>query len=434
MVPTISSTAEYDGFRCNRGPHHSRKKTGGGTLIAVRRNLKAHAINDAAWSILEQLWLSVQLTNRKLFVCVIYLPPNRTYDKQLIDIHVQSLLTIIARAKPCDEIIIIGDFNLPNLLWRPSRNGFLYPDADHSIFHGCALDLLDGYNTANLQQINNNGNENGRCLDLCFVSTSATAPQLEYAPVPLVKLVPHHPALILTIANRDSVKYSEPTVRTRYNFRRADYEGLLSALHDVDWADSLNASDIDPAVNVFTSIINGLIDRFVPKTQRRPRKNLPWQSAELRRLKTIKNAAFRRFSASHALPLRDHYRRINYDYKRLRRRCYLNYRRQMERRLSQTLNGFGMLSTNSESQLIFNEVLSTGQVLEAASNVTRFGHSSASINIDDNMILAASAKLKHSYSSGPDGIPATLLKKFPVTWKQAFLFPVHKKRRSVEDR
>ncbi|XP_055526899.1 fatty acyl-CoA reductase wat-like [Wyeomyia smithii] len=72
----------------------------------------------------------------------------------------------------------------------------------------------------------------------------------------------------------------------------------------------------------------------------------------------------------------------------------------------------------------------------------------ASINIDDNAILAAARKLKHTYSPGPDGIPATLLKKciaglltplthlfrlslatgrFPTTWKQAFLFPVHKK-------
>ena len=478
--------AEYDGFRCDRGPLNSLKKIGGGILLAVRRRLKARQIVNAEWSNLEQVWVSIQLADRKLFICTVYFPPDRTRDKHLIDTHVQSVEAITAMAKPCDEIIIIGDFNLPNLFWVPSYNGFFYPDPDRSTFHACALDLLDGYSAASLQQINNNFNENGRCLDLCFFGTSDIAPRLNYAPTPLVKSVPHHPALILTIDNRHSIDYRVLPTAVRFNFRRADYDGLLHALRNTDWVNILNSTDIDLAVNDFTTTVNGLIARFVPKMKEQSRKYLPWQSSELRRLKRLKNAAFKKLSTNVTLSLRDHYRQINYEYKSLRRRCYSDYRRKIEGNLkrnprkfwdfvNEQRKEFGLPSVmqladekadNSHdicrlfaakfSSVFCNEVLTTRQVNDAAINVPLPAHSITSINIDEHAIRTAVVKLKHSYSPGPDGIPATLLKKctsglltplghlfrlslstgrFPSPWKKAFMFPVFKKgdRANVEN-
>ncbi|XP_055536990.1 uncharacterized protein LOC129725335 [Wyeomyia smithii] len=470
--------SEYEGFRCDRGPINSPKRTGGGVLIAVHRRLKANVIHENSWNILEQVWVSVQLSGRKLFICAVYFPPDRTRDKQLIDLHIQSLLTIVSRAKPCDEIIVIGDFNLPSLFWRPFRDGFLYPDPNQSTLHVCALDLLDGYSAAGLQQINCNANENGRCLDLCFVSINDTAPLLTLAPDPLVKNVAHHPTLVLSLDDRFKIKYREPPTRLNFNFRRADFDGLLNALLTVDWIGNLNPTDIDSAVNDFSSVLNGLIDAFVPKTRNRSHKYCPWQSAELRRLKTLKKSALRRFSATGALFLRDRYRQLNYEYKRLRRRCYSNYRRHIEGKLRadpkkfwnfvneqrkesglpSTMELVGEKASNVAaicrmfavkfSSVFSNETPTDGEISDAANNVPFPGHSMASINIDDNAILAAARKLKHTYSPGPDGIPATLLEKFiaglltplthlfrlslatgrfPTTWKQAFLFPVHKK-------
>ena len=470
--------AEYDGFRCDRGPRNSLKKNGGGVLISVRRHLKPRQIVNVEWNKLEQVWVSVQLADRKLFICVVYFPPDRTRDKQLIDIHVKSVATITARAKPCDEIIVIGDFNLPSLFWVPTNNGYFYPDPDRSTFHTCALDLLDGYNAASLQQINNNLNENGRCLDLCFFGTRNVAPRLICAPTPLVKSVPHHPALVLSIDNGHNVDYQALPDSTRYNFRRADYEGLLNALQDIDWVHILSSTDIDSAVDKFTFIINQMIARFVPKIKKRSRKHPPWQSTELRRLKSVKNAAFRRFSTSVTLSLRDHYRQVNHEYKRLRRQCYSDYRRKIEGNLKSNPKQFwdfvndqrkesglpsvmqlaNVKADNSSdmcrlfakkfSSVFCNEVLTTNQIAAAANNVPLSGHSMAVLDIDDRAICAAAAKLKHSYSTGPDGIPATLLKKclpglltplthlfrlslstgrFSSPWKKALMFPVFKK-------
>ncbi|XP_055527600.1 uncharacterized protein LOC129720187 [Wyeomyia smithii] len=467
---------EYEGFRCDRSSLNSVKKIGGGVIIAVRRRLKANIISDPSWNTLEQIWVSVQLADRKLFICVVYFPPDRTRDKQLIDAHLQSVYSITAKAKPCDEIIIVGDFNLPSLFWRPSRDGYYYPDPTQSTFHDCALNLLDGYNAAGLQQINSNPNEHGRCLDLCFVSTCDTAPVMAYAPDPLVKTVSHHPALVLSLDKRSRTDHPTTSNSIRFNFRRANYDGLFSALLNVNWIDILNPTDIDLAVSDFSSVCYELMERFVPKV--RNRRYVLWQTSALRRLKTKKNAASRKFSASGTLRLREHYRQINYEYRRLRRRCYSNYRRHIESKLktdpkkfwnfvnlqrkqsglpssmelageiADSSTGICRLFARKFSSVFNNEALSDNQGLKAANNVLPTGHSMASIKIDDDMILAAATKLKHSCSPGPDGIPATLLKKcnsgltsplsflfrqslctgrFPIAWKHAYVFPVHKK-------
>ncbi|XP_055527662.1 uncharacterized protein LOC129720236 [Wyeomyia smithii] len=477
---------EYNGFRCDRGPDNSRKLTGGGVLNAVRRTLKAHRIDDTTWNTLEQVWVSIELTDRKVFLCVIYLPPDRTRDKAITDTHVQSVLSITSKAKPCDEIFVIGDFNYPSLCWRPSHDGFMYPDPDHSTFSICALALLDGYCTATLQQINDITNENDRCLDLCFASYRDVAPSLSLAPTPLVKAVPHHPALTLALKNNDCNEYQQISYLSRFDFRRANYSEMIQALDNFDWSIISIETDVDIAVSKFSSIISRFMETFIPKTVRNKTNKSPWQTPELRRLKRAKNAAFKKLSKFGSLPLRDHFRRINISYNRLSRRCYSAYRRRIEAKLKSDPKKFwnfvseqrkesGLPSTmvldnkiadnaaaicnlfaSKFSTVFTNEILTTEQISEAGNNVPISNGCISSINLDDNAILAAARKLKHSNSPGPDEIPATLLKKcvlpllvplshlfrlplatgkFPVDWKQAYMFPVHKKgdRSNVND-
>lgn len=102
-------------------------------------------------------------------------------------------------ATAADEMIIIGDFNLPAISWRSSYGGFLYPDHDRSTFHSGAVSLLDHYSIATLKQINHVVNENNRSLDLCFVTAQDTAPHLSMAVSPLIKTVPHHPPLVIAL-------------------------------------------------------------------------------------------------------------------------------------------------------------------------------------------------------------------------------------------
>ncbi|XP_055522955.1 uncharacterized protein LOC129717137 [Wyeomyia smithii] len=210
------------------------------------------------------------------------------------------------------------------------------------------------------------------------ICTRDIAPRLTYAPEPLVKSITHHPALSLTFDKLSSIDYHEPEDQFRYDFKRADYEGLLRELHNVDWVNSLNPTNVDMA---------------------RKEAGLP----PVMELATEK---------------------------------------------ADNLADICRLFAAKFSSVFCDESLSTSQIFAAANKVAFSSSSIASINIDDRAISAAVTKLKHSNSPGPDGIPATLLKKcisglltplthlfrlsialgsFPSAWKQAFMFPVHKK-------
>lgn len=131
-------------------------------MLAVNRKLKARPIENEAWSCLEQVWIAIKLSDRTLFLGVIYIPPDRVRDHEVVDAHCRSVREITDNADAIDEIVVLGDFNMPGIFWQPSSNGFLYPDPEHSTFHPAATSLLDSYSTATLMQINNVVNENNR--------------------------------------------------------------------------------------------------------------------------------------------------------------------------------------------------------------------------------------------------------------------------------
>ena len=114
-----------------------------------------------------------------------------------------------------------------------------------------------------------------------MATTRDFAPKLIYAPAPLVKTVSHHPALLLNFDEQNSLDYQEPVQQPRYDFKRTDYDGLLEALLIFDWANNLNPTDVDMAVDDFLFIVTGMIARFVPRKRVRPHKCLPWQLTEL---------------------------------------------------------------------------------------------------------------------------------------------------------
>lgn len=468
----------YEVFRTDRSTLNSSKSSGGGVLIAVHRRLKAQVVENSAWSKVEQVWVQIKLAGYSLYLCAIYLPPDRTRDLPLIETHTESLHAICTQALPVDEFVVFGDFNFPSVKWRPCSDGFLFADPLQSTFHEGMHNLFDNYNNSLLRQINSVNNENGRMLDLCFVSNPDYAPRLTASPQPLVKTVNHHPALHLTLEVSHVECLSNTSDIVSYAFNRTDFSGMLNLLLDINWNDVLDNDDINVAVQIFSNILNYAIDRHVPKRITPSVRHVPWQTTELRRLKTSKRAALRRFSKYGGLALRNHYMRINIQYKRMSQQCYANYLRDIQTRLksdpksfwkhvNEQRKEFGLPSkmkygnqtgTSAEeycklfsekfSSVFSLETLTSDQIALAANNVPIAGLSLNRISVSDAMIKTALSEMKPSTSVGPDGIPAILLKKcsegmlaplrhifnlslstgiFPSLWKKAFMFPVHKK-------
>lgn len=476
---------EYEVFRCDRGPRNSRKLTGGGVLVAVKKKLKSKAIYNIAWESVEQVWVCIEFSHRRLFLCGVYVPPDRTRDDDLIDTHAQSLMSVIDMTAATDVIIVFGDFNLPGISWHPSSNGFLYPDPDRSTLHSGASRILDCYSSATLRQINYITNENNRTLDLCFVSAQDVAPLISSAPSPLVKLVNHHPPLVLTL--RDCQSYETRTsIPFFYDFRNADHRSIVEYFAAVDWLDVLDNGDVNVAAQTLSNIIGHVIDRHVPK-KTLASNSKPWQTRELRTLKTAKRAALRAYSRNRTFSLREHYRRLNIAYKTASRDSFRRYQLNIQRNLKSRPKSFWRYVNEQRkesglpSTMIFNgevateplnvcqlfadkfagtfcdEIISDDQVSRAARNVpTITGDTLGTLNVDEAMIIRAALQLKSSSNPGPDGIPSVFIKKhldnlltpirhvfdlsltsgvFPSVWKCALMYPVHKKgnRRDVNN-
>ncbi|XP_055612515.1 uncharacterized protein LOC129759125 [Uranotaenia lowii] len=486
---TLSSqvfSSDYTVFRCDRGPNNSTKSTGGGVLIAIRSTLSAIPIYDESWNDQEFVWTRIDLGTKKLYVGVVYLPPDRTRNASFADSFSIGLSKLCSLTLPEDDIVIIGDFNLPGLKWIPSQGNFLFADPTRSSFTVPSNTILDSLSTATLREINSIENENGRMLDLCFISDGPQLATIEEAPTPLVKVVPHHPALLLSLDIPRAFAHIQKPGQFFLDFKNADFVAVSQTLDAIDWETELESSDPNAAAMKFSHIINYIIDRHVPKRSSVSNLRAPWVTKELRQMKTLKNKALRYYTRHKTLRAKNEYCKLNSAYKKLCSRCYQSYLIRIQRGFKTKPKSFWQyikdqrkesglppsmfLDDNlatSEPEICdlfadkFRSVfdsnsISSDQVTSAACNVPHLNTWLNQIVVDDDIILKATAKLKHSLSAGPDGIPATFLKRyishmliplkiifqvsldqstFPSLWKEAYMFPVHKKgdRRNVNN-
>ncbi|XP_055614563.1 uncharacterized protein LOC129760905 [Uranotaenia lowii] len=377
-------------------------------------------------------------------------------------------------------------FNLPGLKWIPSQGNFLFADPTRSSFTVPSNTILDSLSTATLREINSIENENGRMFDLCFMSDGPQLATIEEAPTPLVKVVPHHPALLLSLDIPRAFAHIEKPGQFFLDFKNADFVAVSQTLNAIDWETELESSDPNAAAMKFSHIINYIIDRHVPKRSSVSNLRAPWVTKELRQMKTLKNKALRYYTRHKTLRAKNEYCKLNSAYKKLCSRCYQSYLIRIQRGFKTKPKSFWQyikdqrkesglppsmfLDDNlatSEPEICdlfadkFRSVfdsnsISSDQVTSAACNVPHLNTWLNQIVVDDDIILKATAKLKHSLSAGPDGIPATFLKRyishmliplkiifqvsldqstFPSLWKEAYMVPVHKKgdRRNVNN-
>lgn len=165
------------------------------------------------------------------------------------------------------------------------------------------------------------------------MSAQDTAPFLCEAPSPLVETALHHPPLQLSIKTTLLHDFNISPAAVSYDFRKADHRNIANLLSSFNWDDILGNSDIDTAAQTFSNVLNYVIDRHVPKKSHHPPSSSPWQTNELRRLKSRKRAALRKYTKHRTTSLRRSYVQINHEYKRVAKRCFLQYQQGIQRKL-----------------------------------------------------------------------------------------------------
>ena len=465
----------YNVFRRDRSSSsfYSHKKDGGGVMIAILKKFEVIR-NINRESSCEDLWITLRLgKNNIVNIYVIYIPPplNESY----IDTFIRNLSCVLTEVNKKSSTILIGDFNLSDLLWEYNKSKcFSSPLTSDNFIVNKFLDNIF-YN--NLYQCNNVLNGNGKMLDLVF-STDPTYITINQASIPIIPSESHHPPLQISFhsSSCSTVKYNKIL---SYNFAKCDYESLNSALELINWSVIWEGClHVDDMVEKFYSTLMPLIDRFTP-LRKPPNENFPsWFSLSLikalkekakyhRKYKMYENAmdnlSYIILKDRCELLLKECYNNfINNAPKNLRRDPLYFWRIFKEKKSNSTLIPNEM-NLNKEKavggqkicnlfskhfQSVYNLGQSTSSFTVQTSSTTidnklSFGQ----IIVDEEIVLKQLQSINIHKPSGPDGLSPLFLKKcalnlhkplaklynrslesgiFPSKWKEAYITPIHK--------
>lgn len=186
-----------------------------------------------------------------------YIPPNSPI------LTYQTHLKAIESLRDIDStIIIVGDFNLPSILWLPDDDDqrFIPTNlrSESSIFT-CDSLFAEGFS-----QINNTTNRSGNVLDLVFVN-DYTEVKIMTATRCLSNIDEFHYPFELFIRTTNQTNNKTASTNWIYCFQKSNFTALNEYLDSLDFVEHFsNDMDIDAAVEGIYDILHNGFELFVP--------------------------------------------------------------------------------------------------------------------------------------------------------------------------
>ncbi|XP_055645635.1 uncharacterized protein LOC129782527 [Toxorhynchites rutilus septentrionalis] len=357
------SGPEFNVYRCDRNLCNSSKSSFGGVLIAIAAKHVSYFIVTLSGSAIEQVCVAASIRGTKISMCAVYIPPDRSRDVAAFDQHVASVREICDKVSPNEVVLVCGDYNQPRLSWV--RNDNEVACCSTSVYTPASLSLIDGMDFLNLRQQNLIQNHLGRILDLVFTNTAYDSIMINESSAPLLRVDSHHPPLVISVSlpfpSDNAPTNIDRNVPRPLNYKKLDFDELSDYLSNTDWNLVLNSDRVDNIAEKFCSYICQWLTLNVPISQRPV--SPAWSSADLRRLKRTRNACQRR----------------------------LRHHRTME-----------SVSAFRSSSNAYQSAASDEEVERAIGDVPTDIVDLDMFEITQSMVLAATNKLKNTFSPGPD--------------------------------
>ena len=198
--------------------------------------------------------LAFHLVSHNIFILLVYRPPSNSLKDD------EQICSFIADFCVGKEIIVLGDFNLPNLDWTSSNPSLLASPMErdfHSTFTSLGLHqwVLDPTFP-----------RSGNILDLVLTSEPDRVGNLDVIP-PLPGC--DHSPTVFDYVFTDYQSYSAIVPKGNCGgplraWHKGHYELIRHCLRTIDWDCELALLDADKSFNYFLSIISDLIDEHVP--------------------------------------------------------------------------------------------------------------------------------------------------------------------------
>ena len=267
---------------------------GGGVLIATRDHIKA-VPHDTPQNDSEFIFVDLLFSyNRKVTLGVFYRPPNND-PKPLEDL--QAALQEFST----NELILLGDFNLPEIDWLNNRV------LRQSDIYTLMMDIVQ---ENFLTQLINEPTRDSNILDLVLTTSPDLVNHLFIG-----EPFSDHNSISFLLSGTPYVK--RKSQKLLYCYGKADWDHLRSLLSYIPWHCAFFDSDINHNWACWKDLLFTAVDECIPKRKNRRRSNAPWITKELIVLCKKKKSLYNRARRSNTTATWEKYRRLNNSVKKL---------------------------------------------------------------------------------------------------------------------
>ena len=234
---------------------------------------------------------------------------------------------ILNNTSTSDQIILCGDFNIPEADWsfdnEDHLNCFIATCSNSSY----KSNFLDSISSLPLFQKNGIVNYNGRYLDLIFTDNPDSFIVNRASPL-LKEDLPHHPSLdVELIIPEEPPSVQRNKFNFEYNFKKADVNLLNNLLCNVNWTPIYNCKDINNAVSLFNAVIYDCFELCVPKRRVNADSDhcLKWVTPQIQKLRNKKTALHMKLRRRFSVEICNTYSRVRRELSSKTKTAYRNY-------------------------------------------------------------------------------------------------------------
>ena len=442
-------------------------KVGGGVLVAVKANLHATRRPNLERKEIELVVVELNSTNSKpVTIYTFYRPPNS--GPEVFD-HLNSSLQDTVESS-C--IILVGDFNLPALDWTTFDESI--PTTTGGQLEKTFCDVIaDNF----LQQfIPGPTHICGNKLDLLLCNYPGIIMKIQTSTPDQCKFPTDH--YIIEFQIKLKFKQVRNVKRRVYNYKLGNFEGLRSCLPNVPF-DNAFSDDIEEYWSQWRDLFLTTAHKYIPVKTIKDVNSPPWINGEVRHLIRKKYTALKKFRLNKTAIRKQKLRDLSQIIKSLIRRKHREYLERIENSFNKNPKIFSSYhnailhhkerynavithndikaTTPAEKVELFNSYFSSVFIPSTSTTNTDIDNNLVSlhseiqisdITLTTEEVAACLSNLDISKASGPDRIPARLLKEcsyqiapsicalfnqslytgyLPSQWKSADVTPIHKK-------
>lgn len=434
-------------------------RVGGGVFLAVRNNISSVRRHDLETNAEIMACELRPNSRRKILAVAFYRPPDSdlNYLKEF-----KKLLRLATRIK-FDQIIVLGDFNLPKINWSTG----IATSGD--IIHNYFTKIIKDYY---LWQLVDFPTREDNTLDL-ILTTIPTRFRSIHGFDDIIttdhKLISFE--LDLKTTKKPNIK------RVVYNFKKADWPGLKQTLRNIPWDLCLVPNDVNLSLANWSDLFLCAVDSHIPKSNSRNVHDHPWIDNEMRSLLKKKDRQKRIVNKTPSQSTKEKYDDLRRAVKQLLVKKRQDHALKLKESVSTNPKRFWSYVKSCTSNNRFCNFIRDGRSFitdsrDMANLFNRFFHSVynpsliaqfssssetsdlhagnllTSIELTVAEVAVALQTIDPNKACGPDNIPGTLLKNmaneiapflceifnmslstgsFPELWKRANISPVIKK-------